>query len=194
MLEIYPDYYRKFTCLGGSCPDTCCAQWEVVVDDDTAALYAAVPGELGDALRQTLTMDEDGDRILRFSEGRCPLLTSGGLCSVQMALGHEALCKTCREFPRLIQDYTNFREHSLSLSCPEAARLILLSPRVPTLEASGTELYGMSTTTVEGSSHSAISEQTKNAVVFLAMVPMLVIYPFLQKYFVKGMMIGAVKG
>ena len=62
------------------------------------------------------------------------------------------------------------------------------------LEASGTELYGMSTTTVEGSSHSAISEQTKNAVVFLAMVPMLVIYPFLQKYFVKGMMLGAVKG
>lgn len=62
------------------------------------------------------------------------------------------------------------------------------------LEASGTELYGMSTTTVEGSSHSAISEQTKNAVVFLAMVPMLIIYPFLQKYFVKGMMIGAVKG
>ena len=62
------------------------------------------------------------------------------------------------------------------------------------LEASGTELYGMSTPTVEGSSHSAISEQTKNAVVFLAMVPMLVIYPFLQKYFVKGMMIGAVKG
>lgn len=62
------------------------------------------------------------------------------------------------------------------------------------LEASGTELYGMSSMTVEGSSHSAISEQTKNAVVFLAMVPMLVIYPFLQKYFVKGMMIGAVKG
>lgn len=62
------------------------------------------------------------------------------------------------------------------------------------LEASGTELYGITTTTVEGSSHSAISEQTRNAVVFLAMLPMLVIYPFLQKYFVTGMMIGAVKG
>ncbi len=62
------------------------------------------------------------------------------------------------------------------------------------MEATGTEIYGISATTVEGSSHSAISEQTKNAVVLLAMFPMLVIYPFLQKYFVTGIMIGAVKG
>ncbi|MEE1200452.1 MAG: carbohydrate ABC transporter permease [Christensenellales bacterium] len=62
------------------------------------------------------------------------------------------------------------------------------------MEASGTELYGMSNATVDGASHSSISEQTRNAVVFLSMVPMLIIYPFLQKYFVTGMMIGAVKG
>lgn len=62
------------------------------------------------------------------------------------------------------------------------------------LEASGTEIYGMTQTTVDGLSHSAISEQTKNAVVWLATMPMLVLYPFLQKYFVKGMMLGAVKG
>ena len=62
------------------------------------------------------------------------------------------------------------------------------------LETSGTELFGMTNTTLDGASHSAISEQTRNAVVFLAMVPMLIIYPFLQKYFVTGMMIGAVKG
>ena len=62
------------------------------------------------------------------------------------------------------------------------------------LEATGTEIYGMNQTTVDGLSHTAISEQTKNAVVFLATVPMLILYPFLQKYFVKGMMLGAVKG
>lgn len=62
------------------------------------------------------------------------------------------------------------------------------------VEATGTEIYGISTSTMDGSSHSAISAQTKNAVVFLAMLPMLVIYPFLQKYFVTGIMIGAVKG
>lgn len=40
----------------------------------------------------------------------------------------------------------------------------------------------------------AISELVKYATIMVATVPILVIYPFLQKYFVKGMMIGAVKG
>ncbi|MEG0692014.1 MAG: carbohydrate ABC transporter permease [Oscillospiraceae bacterium] len=34
----------------------------------------------------------------------------------------------------------------------------------------------------------------KNAVIFASILPMLIIYPFLQKYFAKGMMVGAVKG
>ena len=25
MEYVYPDYYRQFTCIGGECPDTCCA-------------------------------------------------------------------------------------------------------------------------------------------------------------------------
>ena len=63
------------------------------------------------------------------------------------------------------------------------------------ISASGTEIYGIKTTVMEnGATELAISEQTKNAVVFLSIFPMLVLYPFLQKYFVKGMMIGAVKG
>ena len=37
-------------------------------------------------------------------------------------------------------------------------------------------------------------ELIKYCVVMVATVPILIVYPFLQKYFVKGVMIGAVKG
>jgi putative aldouronate transport system permease protein len=40
----------------------------------------------------------------------------------------------------------------------------------------------------------AIGESLKYATIVVATVPVLVIYPFLQKYFVKGVMVGALKG
>ena len=46
----------------------------------------------------------------------------------------------------------------------------------------------------EGGNAVAIAESIKYATVMVATVPILCIYPFLQKYFVKGTMIGAVKG
>ncbi|HOJ12101.1 MAG TPA: carbohydrate ABC transporter permease [Clostridiales bacterium] len=39
-----------------------------------------------------------------------------------------------------------------------------------------------------------MAEVIKYAVVIVASVPVLMLYPFLQKYFVKGVMIGAIKG
>lgn len=39
-----------------------------------------------------------------------------------------------------------------------------------------------------------LADQLRYAVLIVSMVPMLVIYPFVQKYFVKGVTLGAVKG
>lgn len=39
-----------------------------------------------------------------------------------------------------------------------------------------------------------VSESVKSAGVVILIVPMLLVYPFLQKYFVKGVTLGAVKG
>ena len=41
---------------------------------------------------------------------------------------------------------------------------------------------------------SVTAEAVKMTTVIVATIPIICVYPFLQKYFVKGMMIGAVKG
>lgn len=121
-----PSYYDSFRCLAGACPDSCCHEWAVAVDEASAAAYRALSGELGDRLRQFLR-EEDGDTVLSLeADGRCPMWRKDGLCRLQAELGEGALCTTCREFPRLTHDYGDFQELQLELSCPEAARLILL--------------------------------------------------------------------
>jgi|SRR5690625_890355 len=39
-----------------------------------------------------------------------------------------------------------------------------------------------------------IGEVMKYAVMIISMVPLLILYPFLQRYFIKGIMIGSIKG
>lgn len=125
-------YFDRFRCLAGACPDSCCAGWEIDVDDVSAARYRTLPGPLGDRLRQVLEETEDGVRF-RCTDGRCPMWRQDGLCQIQAELGEAALCDVCREFPRLTHNYGAFRELGLELSCPEAARLILSDPGGPLL-------------------------------------------------------------
>ncbi len=124
MIERIPEYYNKFTCIASACPDSCCHLWDVDIDPDTAALYYALPGALGDALRNKMRQEDD-TIYLTISDGRCPMWRQDGLCEIQCQLGHDALSKTCREFPRICHDYGDFIERGLELSCPAAARLIL---------------------------------------------------------------------
>ena len=46
----------------------------------------------------------------------------------------------------------------------------------------------------DGDNYNAYAETIKYAVIVVTTAPVLCIYPFLQKYFAKGVMIGAVKG
>ena len=120
-----PNHYHKFHCLAATCPDSCCKEWAVQVDERAAALYRSLPGDLGDRLRQVMQV-EDGDTILALMpDGRCPMWRDDGLCCIHAQLGEGALCDTCRDFPRLRHDFGDFVELGLELSCPEAARLIL---------------------------------------------------------------------
>lgn len=123
MKVVKPNFYDRFRCLAGACPDSCCHEWEVDVDDEAAARYLALSGPLGDRLRQVLKSTPAG-YSMSIENRRCPMWRQDGLCEIQAQLGHNALCHTCREFPRLRHDYGDYVELGLELSCPEAARLL----------------------------------------------------------------------
>lgn len=131
MIIRKPAYYDAFHCIASTCPDSCCKEWDVDVDPSATELYTTLASPLGDRLRQVLQRNEDGSSCMEIIAGRCPMWQEDGLCRIQAELGHDALCKTCREFPRLTHDYGNFQEWNLELSCPEAARIILTSPDLP---------------------------------------------------------------
>ena len=56
----YPEYYQMFQCIASACPDSCCKEWEVDVDNVAAAYYRTLTGDLGDRLRQVLKDTDDG--------------------------------------------------------------------------------------------------------------------------------------
>ena len=128
MKTIFPDYVPNFSCLAGRCPDTCCKDWWIILDEKTLAVYRALPGPLGDAVWQSL-VTEDGETRFALTDGHCRLLTEDGLCSIQLALGEDALCETCHAHPRFYEEYGAVRELSLSVSCLAAARLLLEHPK-----------------------------------------------------------------
>ena len=47
---------------------------------------------------------------------------------------------------------------------------------------------------VQGGYGQSSADQVKYAVIIVSTLPILCVYPFIQKYFEKGVMIGAVKG
>ena len=96
----------------------------MVVDPPSERRYRAESAPIGDKLRDVLTVDEDGDTVFRSEGGRCPFLLGSGLCELYCELGEQALCRTCERFPRFECVLGSRREAGLSLSCPEAARLI----------------------------------------------------------------------
>ena len=54
MIFRYPDYYEKFSCIAGACEDTCCAGWEIDIDDKSYEYYKTVGGAFGEMLRQNI--------------------------------------------------------------------------------------------------------------------------------------------
>jgi lysine-N-methylase len=119
--------FEDFQCLAGACPDTCCAGWEVDLDEKTQKRYQEFPGPLGEKLR-SLIRQEDGYTFFAMEDGKCPFLRKDRLCALILEAGEDMLSVTCREHPRFWEEYGALQETCLAISCPEAARLLLEGP------------------------------------------------------------------
>jgi lysine-N-methylase len=119
-----PFYYKDFKCIAGACTDTCCAGWDVDVDEASYKYYKSVKGSFGKRLKSVMVKSEEGGCTFTLNNWRCPFLNDENLCDLYIALGEENLCDTCAEFPRFINEYGNTREIGIAPSCITAGEII----------------------------------------------------------------------
>jgi lysine-N-methylase len=122
MLYSVPDYYNQFRCIADQCDDTCCAGWEIMIDSKTLQKYKNVKGGFGNCLQNSIEYHKGSFKQYNH---RCAFLNDDKLCDIYTELGASMLCDTCRKYPRHTEEYEGVRDLSLSMSCPEVARIIL---------------------------------------------------------------------
>jgi lysine-N-methylase len=143
--QFRPDYSEDFRCIGPVCEDSCCEEWTVHVDRSTFEKYQNLPaGPLRTILDENVLRipgpapASGGSAPAPFAQfrmnpsGKCPLLSAGSLCQIQVEHGEGFLPHSCATYPRVMYSIDGVTEKALSLSCPEAARLVLLNPQLNT--------------------------------------------------------------
>ena len=123
MLYTIPDYYHEFRCVAGKCEDTCCAGWQIVADEAALEKYKNETGVFAEHLKESINWEEG--TFKQDKDKRCVFLNRSNLCDMYTALGEESLCRTCKLYPRHIEEFEDVREVTLSVSCPEVARILM---------------------------------------------------------------------
>ncbi len=117
-----PHYFEQFRCVAAECEDTCCAGWQIMIDEETLEKYRQMEGTIGNRVRNSV--DWENGCFCQY-EKRCAFLNDENLCDLHIEAGEKMLCDTCRDYPRHMEEFEGLREGSLSLSCIEAAKIIL---------------------------------------------------------------------
>lgn len=132
---LVPQYVQRFSCIGSDCEDSCCIGWQVNIDETTYKKYKRVRDDkLSPLFNKKITRNRSNPSAVNYAkikmdqEGCCPFLSEEKLCTIQLKLGEEYLSTTCSTYPRITNKVNEIMEQSLTMSCPEAARLALLNP------------------------------------------------------------------
>ncbi|MGE3713912.1 MAG: flagellin lysine-N-methylase, partial [Alphaproteobacteria bacterium] len=115
-------FVSEFTCLGDACPDTCCRNWSMQLDEATLDKYKQEAPDFLDAVEQS----EESPWIMRKDKvsGYCVKFESGW-CGIHKQKGSDFLGDACFFYPRITRALGDDVVQSAALSCPEIARLVL---------------------------------------------------------------------
>lgn len=132
-----PSYLKEFHCIGTRCEDTCCQKWNIDVDKKTYLKYRNIKDKkLSESInkyvkRNRINPDFEKYARIKLDEvGECPFLSNESLCGVQLNHGIEYLSGLCISYPRGCNIVDNVIERTLFMSCPEAARIVLLNSKM----------------------------------------------------------------
>ena len=128
-----PKYMLTFKCIGSECVDTCCAGWDINIDEDTYKKYTNCNGNLKDLVQGKFKENKNnedyfnkGFMILK-EESKCPFLNENLLCDIHGGIGEENLCITCKRFPRVYNIVDDVYEKSGLPSCEEICNMAFLN-------------------------------------------------------------------
>lgn len=123
MKEYVLDYYPKFKCVAGKCKHTCCAGWEMNIDEQSLCEYKKDESAFSQALKRGIDFRKSKFKADKFK--RCAFLNSDGLCEIIINLGEKSLCQVCRDHPRFRSFFSDRVEMGLGFCCEEATKIIL---------------------------------------------------------------------
>jgi len=138
---VAPKYTEEFVCIGSACEDNCCGSWGVPITRSAYEKYQTLPdGSLRTLIDASILLapkgavDSDGfgpegfAKIRMNESNACPIKSAEGLCQIHSQVGPSYLSSICATYPRVFRSVRGAEQNALALSCPEAARIVLLNP------------------------------------------------------------------
>lgn len=116
-----PRYFGDFHCIGGSCTNTCCANWRIDWKKDEIDKVINAPGcseELKALMESSFLQVKDDLYAVDPRHPYCPLLTEDKFCRIQRELGAEYLSHTCTVYPRRYMIAGDVCYRVCNMSCP----------------------------------------------------------------------------
>lgn len=83
-----PTFYKEFSCIAGACPDTCCAGWQIMIDEKSLQKYRRFKGPFRNRLHNDIDWKE---HFFCQYDKRCAFLNEDNLCDIYSEAGKDML-------------------------------------------------------------------------------------------------------